>query len=145
MKKLSLDEIKAGLLVADPVPETIEIMYKGEKCAIDIYIRPYNYDTAIEKFRSAINKKTDNVAAIIASSITDKKGKPQFTQDQVRKYFNEALTGAVWDKIHELNNPVIEKDEEGKPKSSSATTTKSGSNSLAMESADEPLPVPNET
>lgn len=147
MKKLSLDEIKAGALIGEPVPVSIKIMFNDEEAEVDTYIKPFNYETAVASL-SAYAEKKESLAGIIASCVTDKKGKPVFTEQQVRQHFNQHLVEAAWQKIYEVNHPKKENkddgDDAGKSKSSSAKMMKSGLSSLATESAGEPLRPPSE-
>ena len=150
MKKLSIADIKSGALVGAPVNCTIAVLYKGEPHEIDVLISKYNYNTAIENFK-AFGENKDAMAGVIASCIVDEEGNRQFTEDDVRKYFNDELTKAVWSKIYAINHPEVEQieseedDEAGKPVSKSRKTTKRGLSSSATVSVEVPSPMPKET
>lgn len=136
-KKLSLASIKAGALVGSPVPATIEIMVNGEESEIETFISPANYQTAIASYQAYAENK-EAMAGIIASRIVDEKGAPEFTEAEVRQFFNDSLTIAVWSKIYEVDHPDVGKD-------SATTTTSCGTSLSSTESEAEPLPKPGET
>lgn len=133
-KKLSLAAIKKGELVGAPVPVTIEIVVNGEECEIDAFIKPASYDTAIKRYQ-AYGENKEALAGIIATRVVNAKGKPEFTEDQVREYFNDALTDAVFAKINEVDHPP--------GKDLPTTTENSGTSLSSTESAEEPLPKPS--
>ena len=142
MKKLSLSDIKNGGLVGQPVAVTIKIMHQGEECEFDTHIKPFSYATAVAKFKAYAEEK-EQLAGIIATCITDAKGNPVFTEQEVRENFNQQLIELIWGEIHKVNYPKIEKDDEGKSKPSSVKTTKRGLSSSATESVETPSKPPS--
>lgn len=161
MKKISIDEIKQGNgLVGAPVPVTIQFVLDGEDVELDTYIRKFSYASAVAKFRSFQAGQSDDagappqdqtaLAGIIASCVTDKKGKLIFSENDVREKFSQGLVEALWSKIYELNHPKTEEvddgtddDAPGKSVTKSPGKTKSGLSSSSTESADEPSPKPS--
>lgn len=135
-KKLSLASIKKGDLIGAPVPVTIEIMVNGEECEIDAFIKPASYDTAVKRYQ-AYGENKEALAGIIATRVVNAKGKPEFTEAEVRQLFNEALTDAVFSKINEVDYPP--------GKDLTMTTTNSGTSLSSTELEAEPLPKPGET
>lgn len=134
-KKISLAAIKKGELVGAPVPVTIDIVVNGEECEIDAFIKPASYDTAIKRYQ-AYGENKEALAGIIATRVVNAKGKPEFTEDQVREYFNDALTEAVFAKITEVDHPPAGKD-------SAMEMTNSGTSLSSTELVDDPLPKPS--
>lgn len=140
MKKLSIDDIKSNGLIGEPVAVTVLFQLNGEDVELDTFIRPFNYGSAVAKFK-AFAKETETLAGTIAACVTDENGDTIFTEDDVRNKFSQNLVETLWAKIYEVNHPAIEtiedEDEAGKSASKSAKTTKSGSNSSNTVSADE--------
>ena len=52
MKKLSLTDIKSGLLVSKLEKVTVNLVVDGEECEFEIYIKPFSYSTAIAQMRA---------------------------------------------------------------------------------------------
>lgn len=102
MKKLSLKEIKSGLLMGKPEEITVQIKVSGEDCEFNTFILPFSYDTAVAQLK-AFGEKKEALAGILASVICDKTGKLEFTEDDIRTKFNQALVDAIWSKIVEIN------------------------------------------
>lgn len=103
MKKIDISEINSGVLIAAPQAVTVQIKYKGKLAEFDTHIKPYSYDTAVAKFRS-FGEKREALAGILAACICDAKGNLSFTEEQIRKNFNQDLTEALWHKIVEINS-----------------------------------------
>lgn len=132
MKKLTLAEIKSGVLVDVPEKIEVKITVKGEVCSFETYIKIMDYSTAVAQMKAGVEKK-EALASILADCIVDETGNQQFTEDEIRQHFNKPLIDALWEKI-------IEKNFLGKvniPKTSSETTS-SGQNSSSTESAGKP-------
>lgn len=102
MKKLSLKDIKSGLLMGKPEEITVKIKVGGEDCEFNTFILPFSYDTAVAQLK-AFGEKKEALAGILASVICDKDGKLEFTEVDVRTKFNQALVDAIWSKIVEIN------------------------------------------
>lgn len=102
MKKLSLNDIKSGVLMTEPEQIKVQIKLNGEDAEFDTYILPFSYDTAVAQMK-AYGEKKEALAGILASVICDKKGKLIFTETDVRTKFNQALVDAIWTKIVEVN------------------------------------------
>ncbi|WP_315076993.1 phage tail assembly chaperone family protein, TAC [Acinetobacter guillouiae] len=133
MKKLSLKDIKSGLLMGKPEEITVNIKLSGEDCEFNTFILPFSYDTAVAQLK-AFGEKKEALAGILASVICDKDGKLEFTEDDVRTKFNQALVDAIWSKIVEVN--VL-----GKTQTLAQTTnllSKSGSQQVARSQKSKP-------
>lgn len=133
MNKLSIAEIKSGVLVDAPEKIEVEIMVKGEPCSFETHIKIMDYSTAVAQMKAGLEKK-EALASILADCIVDESGEKQFTEDEVRLHFSKPLIDAIWEKI-------IEKNFLGKvvtPKMSSETVN-SGQSLSSMESVEEPL------
>ncbi|WP_427927595.1 phage tail assembly chaperone family protein, TAC [Acinetobacter guillouiae] len=133
MKKLSLKDIKSGLLMGKPEEITVNIKVSGEDCEFNTFILPFSYDTAVAQLK-AFGEKKEALAGILASVICDKDGKLEFTEDDVRTKFNQALVDAIWSKIVEVN--VL-----GKTQTLAQTTnllSKSGSQQVARSQKSKP-------
>ena len=102
MKKLSLKDIKSGILMTEPEKITVEIKLNGEDVEFDTYILPFSYETAVAEMK-AYGEKKEALAGILASVICDEKGKLAFTEAEIRTKFNQALVSAIWAKIVEVN------------------------------------------
>lgn len=133
MNKLSIAEIKSGVLVDAPEKIEVEIMVKGEPCSFETHIKIMDYSTAVAQMKAGLEKK-EALASILADCIVDESGEKQFTEDEVRQRFNKPLIDAIWEKIIEKN--FLGKV--GTPKTSSETVN-SGQNLSSMESVEEPL------
>lgn len=133
MNKLSIADIKGGVLVDAPEKIEVEIMVKGEPCSFETHIKIMDYSTAVAQMKAGLEKK-EALASILADCIVDELGEKQFTEDEVRQRFNKPLIDAIWEKIIEKN--FLGKV--GTPKTSSETVN-SGQNLCSMESVEEPL------
>lgn len=133
MNKLSIADIKGGVLVDAPEKIEVEIMVKGEPCSFETHIKIMDYSTAVAQMKAGLEKK-EALASILADCIVDESGEKQFTEDEVRQRFNKPLIDAIWEKIIEKN--FLGKV--GTPKTSSETVN-SGQNLSSMESVEEPL------
>lgn len=133
MNKLSIADIKGGVLVDAPEKIEVEIMVKGEPCSFETHIKIMDYSTAVAQMKAGLEKK-EALASILADCIVDELGEKQFTEDEVRQRFNKPLIDAIWEKIIEKN--FLGKV--GTPKTSSETVN-SGQNLSSMESVEEPL------
>lgn len=102
MKKLSLKDIKSGVLMGKPEEITVQIKVSGEDCEFNTFILPFSYDTAVAQLK-AFGEKKEALAGILASVICDKDGKLEFTEDDIRTKFNQALVDSIWAKIVEVN------------------------------------------
>ena len=102
MKKLSLKDIKSGILMTEPEKITVEIKLNGEDFEFDTYILPFSYETAVAEMK-AYGEKKEALAGILASVVCDDKGKLAFTEEEIRTKFNQALVNAIWAKIVEVN------------------------------------------
>lgn len=133
MNKLSIADIKSGVLVDAPEKIEVEIMVKGEPCSFETHIKIMDYSTAVAQMKAGLEKK-EALASILADCIVDEFGEKQFTEDEVRLHFSKPLIDAIWEKI-------IEKNFLGKvvtPMMSSETVN-SGQSLSSMESVEEPL------
>lgn len=139
MNKLSIADIKGGVLVDAPEKIEVEIMVKGEPCSFETHIKIMDYSTAIAQMRANQENK-EGLASILADCIVDESGEKQFTEEEIRQRFNKPLIDAIWEKIIEKN--FLGKV--GTPKTSSETVN-SGQNLSSMESVEEPLQKPNAT
>lgn len=133
MNKLSIADIKGGVLVDAPEKIEVEIMVKGEPCSFETHIKIMDYSTAIAQMRANQENK-EGLASILADCIVDESGETQFTEEEIRQHFNKPLIDAIWAKIIEKN--FLGKV--GTPKTSSETVN-SGQNLSSMESVEEPL------
>lgn len=102
MKKLSLKEIKSGALMGKPEHVTVKIKVNGEDAEFDTYIQPFSYNTAVAQMKSYTENK-ESLAGILASVICDENGKLEFTENEIRTHFNQALVDALWNKIFDVN------------------------------------------
>ena len=102
MKKITLSDIKSGILIGQPEKATVFISVNGEQAEFKTYIKPFSYDTAVATFK-AMGEKKEALAGTLASCICDKDGNLTFTEDEIRKNFNQHLVNAIWDKIVEIN------------------------------------------
>lgn len=135
MKKLSLKDIKSGVLVGQPVPAIINIVVSGEDCQIDTFIKPFNYQTAVAAYK-AYGENKEALAGIIASCLCDENGELQFTEDEVRQHFSQHLVDAVWTEIYKVNNIAGKSNLQ-------TTNAKSGTSSSSTESVEKPLKKPS--
>ena len=122
MKKLSLKDIKSGALMGKPEHVTVQIKVNGEDAEFDTHILPFSYNTAVAQMK-AYGENKESLAGILASVICDKNGKLEFTEDEIRTHFNQALVDALWTKIFDVN--VVGKQ------LSLTKTTKSSSKSVS--------------
>lgn len=137
-KKLSIAEIKSGILIDAPELITVEVVVKGKICDFDIYIKIMDYSTTIAQMEANRNNK-EALASILADCIVNEKGEPEFTEDEIRAKFNKPLIEAIWAKI-------LEKNFLGKvTPTTNSNKKKSGQNSSSTESVEKPLPTLNET
>lgn len=139
-KKLRLDqireEIKNKALLDEITPITFEIMYKGDLCEIESFVKPAPYSVTHQRYTEISNNR-DAMAPVIAARICDEDGKSVFTVKEVRQFFNDHLTDAIWQKIWEVDHP--------KPKvpENSEETTNSGTSLSSTALAEQPLPKPS--
>lgn len=101
MKKLKIDQIKSGILIGKPVFATVQIKYEGEDAEFETYIKPFSYETAVANLR-AMGEQKEALAGILSSCICDEKGEATFTEDEIRKHFNQSLVDAIWAKVVRL-------------------------------------------
>ena len=102
MKKLSLKDIKSGALMGKPEHVTVQIKVNGEDAEFDTYIQPFSYNTAVAQMK-AYGENKESLAGILASVICDESGNLEFTEDEIRTRFNQALVDALWTKIFDVN------------------------------------------
>ena len=138
MKKLTLAEIKGGVLVDAPEKIEVEITVKGEPHSFETYIKIMDYSTAVAQMKAGIEEK-EALASILADCIVDESGKPEFTEAEIRATFSKPLIDAIWAKI-------IEKNYLGKVNTAttSSKTLNSGQNSSSTASVAEPSPKPRQ-
>lgn len=127
------DEIKNKALLDEITPITFEIMYKGELCEIDSFIKPAPYSVTHQRYTEISNNR-DAMAPVIAARICDENGKVLFTVKDVRQFFNDHLTDAIWQKIWEVDHPKPKVPEE---------MTNSGTSLSLPELEAEPLQKPS--
>lgn len=102
MKKLSIDQIKSGVLVGKPEPITVEVKVYGEMHEFDAYVTPFGYEAAVAQMR-AFGEKKEALAGILASVICDESGILVFTEDDIRSKFNQPFIETMWAKVVEIN------------------------------------------
>ena len=136
MNKLSIAEIKSGVLVDAPEKIEVEIMVKGEPCSFETHIKIMDYSTAIAQMEANRNNK-ESLASILADCIVDEKGESIFTEDEIRLKFNKPFIDAIWAKI-------LEKNFLGKvTPTTNSSKKRSGQNSSSTASVEEQSPKPN--
>ena len=137
-KKLSLADIKAGILIDTPEKITVEIMVSGEPCEFETHIKIMDYSTAIAQMQANQEKK-EALASILADCIVDEKGEPEFTEAEIRQHFSKPLIDAVWAEI-------LKKNFLGKVTAKQSLKEKNSGQSLSSTALEvEPLPKPSET
>lgn len=137
-KKLSLADIKAGILIDTPEKITVEIMVSGEPCEFETHIKIMDYSTAIAQMQANQEKK-EALASILADCIVDEKGEPEFTEAEIRQHFSKPLIDAVWAEI-------LKKNFLGKVTAKQNLKEKNSGQSLSSTALEvEPLPKPSET
>ena len=85
-----------------PEHVTVQIKVNGEDAEFDTHILPFSYNTAVAQMK-AYGENKESLAGILASVICDKNGKLEFTEDEIRTHFNQALVDALWTKIFDVN------------------------------------------
>lgn len=103
MAKLNLSDIKAGSLVSQIRPETVDFWHNGEEFSVDIHIKQLPF-IETESLHKRMNNKEDVAAEWISKALVDDKGKTQFTQKQVEETFVQGLATAMFDKVWGLDN-----------------------------------------
>ena len=137
-KKLSLADIKSGILIDTPEKITVEIMVSGEPCEFETHIKIMDYSTAIAQMQANQEKK-EALASILADCIVDEKGEPEFTEAEIRQHFSKPLIDAVWAEI-------LKKNFLGKVTAKQSLKEKNSGQSLSSTALEvEPLPKPSET
>lgn len=110
--ELSLNSLdKAGAFTGAPVKRSITWKDSGGKeIAMDVYVLRMSYRTAVSDLSSVTGKK-DPVAGRIAACITNAKGQPVFTPEDItgeadpsRGPLDGNLTVALLQAIGEVNN-----------------------------------------
>ncbi len=136
-KKLSLADIKSGILIDTPEKITVEILVNGEPYDFETHIKIMDYSTAIAQME-ANQKNKEALASILADCIVNEKGEPEFTEEEIRKHFSKPLIDAIWQEI--LKKNFLRKV--------TATTNlkekNSGQNSSSTASVEEQSQKPNE-
>ena len=102
MKKISLEEIKSGVLIGKPIAITVQIKLDDQDAEFDTFIKPFSYDTAVAQMR-AYGENKESLAGILASCICNENGELEFTEQDVRQHFSQSLVDSLWEKIHEVN------------------------------------------
>ncbi len=137
-KKLSLADIKAGILIDTPEKITVEIMVSGEPCEFETHIKIMDYSTAIAQMQANQEKK-EALASILADCIVNEDGEPEFTEAEIRQHFSKPLIDAVWAEI-------LKKNFLGKATAKQNLKEKNSGQSLSSTALEvEPLPKPSET
>ena len=137
-KKLSLADIKAGILIDTPEKITVEIMVSGEPCEFETHIKIMDYSTAIAQMQANQEKK-EALASILADCIVNEDGEPEFTEAEIRQHFSKPLIDAVWAEI-------LKKNFLGKVTAKQSLKEKNSGQSLSSTALEvEPLPKPSET
>ena len=137
-KKLSLADIKAGILIDTPEKITVEIMVSGELCEFETHIKIMDYSTAIAQMQANQEKK-EALASILADCIVNEDGEPEFTEAEIRQHFSKPLIDAVWAEI-------LKKNFLGKATAKQNLKEKNSGQSLSSTALEvEPLPKPSET
>lgn len=137
-KKLSLADIKAGILIDTPEKITVEIMVSGEPCEFETHIKIMDYSTAIAQMQANQEKK-EALASILADCIVNEDGEPEFTEAEIRQHFSKPLIDAVWSEI-------LKKNFLGKATAKQNLKEKNSGQSLSSTALEvEPLPKPSET
>lgn len=133
MKKLSLTDIKSGLLVSKLEKVAVDLVVDGEECEFEIYIKPFSYSTAIAQMR-AYGENREALAGVLASCLCDEKGELAFTEDEVRENFSQLLVDAIWEKVYEVNSLGKEKPSPKTKKSSAKSQSQQENPSEKLES-----------
>ena len=102
MKKLTLADIKSGVLVKGLQKVTVQIKVDGEEAEFDTYIKPFSYATAVAQMK-AYGEDKEALAGVLASCLADEKGELIFTEEDVRTHFSQGLVDAIWEKIYDIN------------------------------------------
>jgi hypothetical protein len=63
MNKLSIADIKGGVLVDAPEKIEVEIMVKGEPCSFETHIKIMDYSTAVAQMKAGLEKKKRSQAS----------------------------------------------------------------------------------
>ena len=71
-KKLSIADIKSGILIDAPELITVEVVVKGKLCNFETYIKIMDYSTTIAQMEANRNNK-ESLASILADCIVDEK------------------------------------------------------------------------
>ncbi len=136
-KKLSLADIKSGILIDTPEKITVEILVNGEPCDFETHIKIMDYSTAIAQME-ANQKNKEALASILADCIVNEKGEPEFTEEEIRKHFSKPLIDAIWQEI-------LKKNFLGKVTATTNLKEKNSGQSLSSTALEaEPLPKPSE-
>lgn len=102
MKQLTANMITAGKLVLKPQAVSIKIFMDGEECEFKTTLKPFSYETSVAQMR-AFGEKRESLADILAVSILNENGEPEFTAEHIRTCFSKELTDAIWNKLVEVN------------------------------------------
>ncbi|MDQ8951941.1 phage tail assembly chaperone family protein, TAC [Acinetobacter rudis] len=125
MKKLSIDQIKSGVLVGKPEKITVTVKVHGEEHEFDSYITPFGYEAVIAQMR-AFGEKKEALAGILASVMCDENGVLIFTEDDVRSKFNQPFIETMWAKVVEINMLGKKPTSTSKTSSSSKSASRQG-------------------
>lgn len=137
-KKLSVAEIKSGILIDTPEKIIVEIMVSGEPCGFETHIKIMDYSTAIAQMQANQENK-EALASILADCIVNEEGASEFTEAEIRKNFSKPLIDAIWAEI-------LKKNFLGKATAKQNLKEKNSGQSLSSTALEvEPLPKPSET
>ncbi|MFU8927561.1 phage tail assembly chaperone family protein, TAC [Acinetobacter puyangensis] len=131
MKKISLNDIKSGVLVGKPQKVSVQIPLQGEDVEFETYIKPFSYDTTVAQMK-AFSENKEALAGILASCICDEEGVLVFQEAEIRTQFNQELVDALWAKIYEMN--MLGKKSNSQPKTKSSVKSQSHSEKQSAKS-----------
>lgn len=101
-KKLSIADIKSGILIDAPEKIIVQITVKGEPCEFETHIKIMDYSTAIAQMQANQENK-EALASILADCILNEQGEPEFTEEEIRNNFSKPLIDAIWKEILKKN------------------------------------------
>lgn len=110
--ELNIESLKQlGAFTGRPVRKEITWPKDGETLSGVVFVRPLGYQAAVNDVLAASGRQ-DGIAGRIASSIVSEAGEPVFTVEDIvgtadpeRGPLDGALTMALLQAIHEVNNP----------------------------------------
>lgn len=143
-KKLSLADIKSGILIDVPEKITVKIMVNGELRDFETHIKIMDYSTAVAQMQANQAKK-EALASILADCIVNETGECEFTEAEIRQHFNKPLIDAIWEEILKKNflgKPSIEK-KTLKKKSSGRSLSSTALAEKPLQKQNEPSAIEN--